>query len=62
MSNDKLRPLTVGVNMLKNNSDGAAACNLLFAGTTIAIIPMVLIYCFFSKYFMKGMTEGAVKG
>lgn len=62
MSNDKLRPLTVGVNMLKNNSDGAAAWNLLFAGATIAIIPMVLIYCFFSKYFMKGMTEGAVKG
>ena len=57
MSNDKLRPLTVGVNMLKNNSDGAAAWNLLFAGATIAIIPMVLIYCFFSKYFMKGMTE-----
>lgn len=62
MSNDKLRPLTVGVNMLKNNSDGAAAWNIMFAGATIAIIPMILIYCMFSKYFMKGMTEGAVKG
>lgn len=62
MSNDKLRPLTVGVNMLKNNSDGAAAWNIMFAGATIAIIPMVIIYCCFSKYFMNGMTEGAVKG
>lgn len=62
MSNDKLRPLTVGVNMLKNNGDGAAAWNIMFAGATLAIIPMVVIYCFFSKYFMKGMTAGAVKG
>lgn len=62
MSNDKLRPLTVGVNMLKNNGDGAAAWNVMFAGATMAIIPMVIIYCFFSKYFMKGMTSGAVKG
>ncbi|MDY4611000.1 MAG: carbohydrate ABC transporter permease [Sphaerochaetaceae bacterium] len=62
MSNDKMRPLTVGVNMLKNNGDGAAAWNIMFAGATLAIIPMVVIYCFFSKYFMKGMTSGAVKG
>ena len=62
MSNDRLRPLTVGVNMLKNNSDGAAAWNIMFAGATIAIIPMIIIYCCFSNYFMKGMTEGAVKG
>jgi multiple sugar transport system permease protein len=62
MSNDKLRPLTVGVNMLKNNGDGAAAWNIMFAGATLAIIPMVVIYCMFSNYFMKGMTAGAVKG
>jgi multiple sugar transport system permease protein len=62
MSNDKLRPLTVGVNMLKNNGDGAAAWNVMFAGATLAIVPMVLIYVFFSKYFMSGMTSGAVKG
>lgn len=62
MSNDKMRPLTVGVNMLKNNGDGAAAWNVMFAGATLAIIPMIVIYCFFSKYFMKGMTSGAVKG
>ena len=62
MTNDKLRPLTVGVNMLKNAGDGTAAWNIMFAGATIAIIPMLLIYCFFSRYFMNGMTAGAVKG
>lgn len=62
MTNDKLRPLTVGVNMLKNAGDGAAAWDVMFAGATIAIIPMLVVYCIFSRYFMGGMTSGAVKG
>ena len=62
MSNDSMRPLTVGVNMLKNNGDGAAAWNIMFAGATLAIIPIIVIYFMFSKHFMSGMTAGAVKG
>lgn len=62
MTNDKLRPLTVGVNMLKNMGDGTAAWNIMFAGATISIVPMLIIYCLFSKQFMGGMTAGAVKG
>lgn len=62
MSNDKRRPLTVGVNMLKNMGDGTAAWNIMFAGATISIVPMLIIYIFFSKNFMSGMTAGAVKG
>ncbi|MCI6887778.1 MAG: carbohydrate ABC transporter permease [Lachnospiraceae bacterium] len=62
MSNEKMRPLTVGVTMLKNSGDGTAAWNLMFAGAAISIIPIVIIYLFTSKYFMSGMTSGAVKG
>lgn len=62
MTNDSKRPLTVGVNMLKNAGDGTAAWNIMFAGATIAIIPMLVIYCIFSRNFMSGMTSGAVKG
>lgn len=62
MSNEKMRPLTVGVTMLKNSGDGTAAWNLMFAGGTISIIPIVIIYIFTSKQFMSGMTAGAVKG
>ena len=62
MTNEKMRPLTVGVNMLKNAGDGTAAWNIMFAGATIAIIPMLIIYCIFSRHFMSGMTSGAVKG
>ncbi|WP_066718831.1 carbohydrate ABC transporter permease [Clostridium sp. Marseille-P299] len=62
MSNDKLRPLTVGVVMLKNSGDGTAAWNLMFAGSTISIIPIIVLYMFTSRYFMSGLTAGAVKG
>ena len=62
MTNDKLRPLTVGVHMLKNAGDGTAAWNIMFAGATISIVPILIIYCCFSRFFMSGMTAGAVKG
>lgn len=62
MTNDNLRPLTVGVNMLKNAGDGAAAWNIMFAGATIAIIPILIVFICFSRYFMGGLTAGAVKG
>lgn len=62
MSNEKMRPLTVGVTMLKNSGDGTAAWNLMFAGATISIIPIVVIYMFTSRQFMSGMTSGAIKG
>lgn len=62
MTNQAKRPLTVGVTMLKNSGDAAAAWNIMFAGATISIIPILLIYIFTSKYFIKGLTAGAVKG
>lgn len=62
MTNEKLRPLTVGVVALQNAGDGAAAWNILFAGSAIAIIPIIIVYLFASKQFMGGMTAGAVKG
>lgn len=62
MTTPEKRPLTVGVTMLKNAGDGAAAWNIMFAGATIAIIPILIIYIFTSQYFMKGLTAGAVKG
>lgn len=62
MSNPNLRPLTVGVVSLRNAGDGAAAWNIMFAGSAISIIPIIIIYCFASKHFMSGLTVGAVKG
>lgn len=62
MTNQKLRPLTVGVLSLRNMEDGAAAWNLMFAGSTLSIMPIVILYLFTSKYFISGLAAGAVKG
>lgn len=34
---------------------------LIFAGLSISILPMILLYVFLSKSFIKGMTVGAIK-
>lgn len=62
MTNQNLRPLTVGVVALKNVSDGAAAWNIMFAGSTMSIIPIIVLFLFTSRYFMSGLTAGSVKG
>ena len=62
MANRNLRPLTVGVLSLRNMEDSAAAWNLMFAGSTLSIMPIVILYLFTSKYFISGLAAGAVKG
>jgi multiple sugar transport system permease protein len=32
------------------------------AGATIAALPMIIVFIFFQRYFLKGITIGAVKG
>ena len=54
--------LVVGVVALKNTGEGATSWNLMLAGTMISIIPMVLVYLGLNRYFVEGMTNGAVKG
>lgn len=56
-------PLVVAVVQLKSmGGEGAAQYNLMMAGTVFAIVPIVLIYIALNKYFVAGMTAGAVKG
>ena len=34
---------------------------LVFAGSLTAVIPTVLLFIFFQRYFIQGLTSGAVK-
>lgn len=36
--------------------------NLLFVGSFLSILPIFILFMFFQKYFVDGMTAGAVKG
>lgn len=39
-----------------------ARWDIVFAGTIISIVPALVIFCAFQKYFVKGVTAGAAKG
>ena len=39
-----------------------ARWDIVFAGTVISIVPALVIFCMFQKYFVKGITAGAAKG
>lgn len=40
----------------------ATQWNLVFAASVIAIIPVITIFIIFQRYFIKGLTSGAIKG
>lgn len=60
LRSDSKYTLPIGLNTLitpyGNNYD------LLIVGSFFAIIPIVLLYLCFQRYFVEGMTAGAVKG
>lgn len=60
----KLRPLAVGVTALSHASDGKAAgqWDLLIAGSSMAMMPIILVYIFVNKLFVNEIMAGAVKG
>ena len=55
------RTLIVAIMALKNSSGAAVSWHIMFAGTVICLIPVLLIYICLNKYFVSGLTAGAVK-
>jgi len=39
-----------------------ARWDIVFAGSIISIVPALIIFCMFQKYFVKGIMAGAAKG
>ena len=62
MSKPEQRTLIVGIVQLKSTGEAAASWNLMLAGTTIALIPVLIAYIFANRYFVEGIAAGAVKG
>ena len=49
-------------NMSGNSAMNLPSATIRMAIAVVAILPIVMIYPFFHKYFAKGLTMGAVKG
>jgi glucose/mannose transport system permease protein len=61
-SSGESQPMTVGLNNLVNTSTGVKQYNVDMAAAIIAAIPTLFVYAVGSKYFVRGLTAGAVKG
>lgn len=56
------QPVTVGLNNLVNTTTGVKEYNVDMAGAIIAALPTLLVYLVAGRYFVRGLTAGAVKG
>ncbi len=62
ISSPEKMPLVVGVVNLKSSGYAASAWDLALAGISISLIPMLLVYVVLNRFFITGLTEGAIKG
>jgi ABC-type glycerol-3-phosphate transport system permease component len=60
LTDESLRTLPIAI----ANFRGQHASNwgLVFAGSLTAVIPTVLLFVFFQRYFIQGITSGGVRG
>lgn len=59
VSKDALKTLTVGIVSL--NTQYQVHWNDMMAASTVSCIPLIILFLCFQKYFIAGMTSGAVK-
>jgi raffinose/stachyose/melibiose transport system permease protein len=59
IQSDRLKTLPIGLTSFFGQY--STNWSLLFTGLSIAILPMLILYLFMSKYFIRGMTAGAIK-
>ncbi|MGH3487730.1 MAG: carbohydrate ABC transporter permease [Actinopolymorphaceae bacterium] len=63
LATPELRTLIVGVSALQYDAvEGMAAYNVVLAGANMALIPIVVVFIVLQRFFVRGWTEGAVKG
>ncbi len=59
ISRDNLKTLTVGIVAL--NTQNQVHWNDMMAASSISCLPLIILFMCFQKYFIAGMTGGAVK-
>ena len=57
---DDMRTVPIGINLLMGQH--TYDWSQMMAMSVIGSIPVLILFLFFQKYFIAGMTSGAVKG
>lgn len=62
VNQEELYTLPLGLNMLRNAYSSQANMNLLMTGSTLAVIPSLIVFILLQRYFVKGITMTGMKG
>jgi ABC-type sugar transport system, permease component len=62
MANQGMKTLSVAVAGLRYSANAAAEWNIMAAGASIALLPILVVYLFANRQFISGLTAGAIKG
>jgi glucose/mannose transport system permease protein len=60
VQNPDAQPVTIALNNLSGSF--SVDWNVVMAGAVVAALPTALIYIFLSRYFIRGLLAGSVKG
>jgi glucose/mannose transport system permease protein len=60
VQNPRAQPVTIALNNLSGTF--SVDWNVVMAGAVVAALPTALIYVFLSRYFIRGLLAGSVKG
>ncbi|MFV0253862.1 MAG: carbohydrate ABC transporter permease [Beutenbergiaceae bacterium] len=58
-SSTEMRTLQLGLSVFRN--EGGVYVNLLMAATTLAVIPVIVLFAITQKYVINGISQGAIK-
>ncbi len=56
------RTLPIAIQLFAGQGNNAVQWGLVFAASMIAVVPVIVVFLIFQRYFVQGLTSGAVKG
>jgi len=59
--NPDLATLPVGIQTLKNHLDPASTAPLVMSGLVISTVPILIVFIFLQKYYVRGMMNSGLK-
>lgn len=58
----ELQTLPIAIRLLAGTGNNAVQWGVVFAASVLAVLPVVVVFLVFQRYFVQGLVAGAVKG
>jgi multiple sugar transport system permease protein len=60
LNNEKLYPLSIGLQFYR--SEHNVAYSMLMSASTLVVLPLIVLFLAFQRFFIEGVTVGSIKG